>query len=168
MDKDVKKAKRFVAVLVLACLCVALLCLGISAYIVRTETVDSFPAQILKGVGILFFVLGVGYLAAVRISSGSRKKGSDGGVSAAGNGSKTLDETNMRRALEKYIPDGERNPIIINGITWMRNRTSVSGTYTRLPRNCRWPILGSASPWMTFRAAISSRAGWVLRSAISR
>ncbi len=127
MDKDVKKAKRFVAVLVLACLCVALLCLGISAYIVRTETVDSFPAQILKGIGILFFVLGVGYLAAVRISSGSRKKGSDGGVpAAAGNGSKTLDETNMRRALEKYIPDGET---LLAGIHAVAVETAVNEVF---------------------------------------
>lgn len=124
MDKDIKKAKKFTVILFLACLCIALLCFGISAYLVRSETVDSFLVEISKGVGILFLVLGFGYLVAVRISCGNRKKISRDGVSAtAKNGSRTLDETNMRRALEKYIPNGET---LLAGIHAVAVETAVS------------------------------------------
>lgn len=85
---------------------------------------DLFLVEIFKGVGILFLVLGFGYSVAVRISSGSRKKDSGDGVSAAaGNGSKTLDETNMRRALENYIPDGET---LLAGIHAVAVETAVN------------------------------------------
>lgn len=124
MDKDVKKVKRFVVILCFVFLCTAFLCFGISAYLVRAETANSFLVEIWKGAGILFLLLGFGYLAAVLISSGSRKKGSgDGGSTHAGNGSGTLDETNMRRALEKYIPDGET---LLAGIHAVAIETAVN------------------------------------------
>ncbi len=127
MDKDVKHAKRMVVILFFACLCISLLCFGISAYLVRTETADPFLVELSKGTGILFMVLGFGYLAAVLISSAGRKKVSgDGGSAAAENGSMTLDETNMRRALERYIPDGET---LLAGIHAVAIETAVNSLF---------------------------------------
>lgn len=131
MDKDVKKAKRMVIIFFLVCLCIAILCFGITAWLVMTgrgaETVNPRLVEMSKSIaliGIFFLVLAFGYLVPVLISGRSRKgvSGKEGSA-AVGNGAGTFDETNMRRALEKYIPGGET---LIAGIHAVAIETSVN------------------------------------------
>lgn len=123
MDEDFRKARRLVILLFIACLCIALVCFGISGYLVVTlrgaETVNQRLVEISKitvMIGIFFLVLGFGYLLPLLLSRKNRKQGEV-------DSSEIFDETNMRRALEKYIPDGE---ILLAGIHAAAEETAVT------------------------------------------
>lgn len=97
MDNEHKKAKRFVIILFLACLFIALACFGIFAYIFLTirgtELVNDRIVTLSKAIvmiGIFFLVLAFGYLVPILLSS--RK--SDVNRHAT-NTSDVFDETNI-------------------------------------------------------------------------
>ncbi|MDE5867286.1 MAG: hypothetical protein K2H31_11930 [Lachnospiraceae bacterium] len=128
MDNEHKKAKRFVIVLFLACLFIALACFGIFIYIFLTirgtELVNDRIVTLSKAIvmiGIFFLVLAFGYLVPILLSSRKRDVNRN-----AANTSDILDETNMRKALEKYIPDGET---LLAGIHAMSNETNITGVF---------------------------------------
>lgn len=106
MDEDSRKAKKTGIGVFLFLLCIALICFGIAAYLIfmsrSGEVVGERAADICKVlvlIGIFFLVVDFGHLLPNLIS------GKNGKV----NTSETaiFSETNMRKALEKYIPDGE-------------------------------------------------------------
>ena len=127
MDKDLKKARNFVILLFLSCLCIALLCFGVVVYLVVTKqgvgTANQRLAEISKiffMLGIFFLVLAFGYLLPILILGKKRSKNVETDTSDI------FSETNMRRALEKYIPDGET---LLAGIHAAANETAVTGVY---------------------------------------
>lgn len=127
MDKDLKKARNLVILLFLSCLCIALVCFGIVVYLVITHQ-GAGPAnqrlaeisKIIFLIGIFFLVLAFGYLLPILISHKKRKSRGETDMSDI------FDETNMRRALEKYIPDGET---LLAGIHAAANETAVTGVF---------------------------------------
>lgn len=133
MDKDYRKARKLVILLFFSCIGIALLCFGICAYLVVTtrgaEVIDQRLVEITKAIvmiGIFFLVLGLGYLLPILISHKKQKAEIEsrngtgiGGISMSG----IFDETNMRCALEKYIPDGET---LLAGIHAAANETVVT------------------------------------------
>ena len=123
MDEDFRKARRLVILLFIVCLCIALVCFGISGYLVVTlrgaEPINQRLVEISKitvMIGIFFLVLGFGYLLPLLLSRKNRKQGEV-------DSSEIFDETNMRRALEKYIPDGET---LLAGIHSEEEETAVT------------------------------------------
>ena len=81
MDKERRKAKKLVFGLFLSCLCIALACFGIFAYIALiyrgTDFVNSRIVEISKiivMIGIFFLVLAFGYLLPILISGKKRKR----------------------------------------------------------------------------------------------
>lgn len=133
MNEDRGKAKKPAVVLFLLCLCIALACFGIFTYIALTYRsgglVDERIVTISKIIvmaGIFFLVLAFGYLLPVLISHKRRdvnKREPDI--------HEIFDETNMRKALEEYIPDGET---LLAGIHAISKEMSVTGVYGRCVR----------------------------------
>ncbi len=128
MNEDRRKAKQTVTILFLLCICIALACFGVFAYIAitcRSEgTVNQRIVTISKIIvmaGVFFLVLAFGYLLPVMISH--KKRGVDKSESDTHD---IFDETNMRKALEKYIPDGE---ILLAGIHAIAKEMSVTGIF---------------------------------------
>lgn len=75
MDEERRKAKRLVIVLFVACICIALACFGIVAFLVLTirgtELVNNRIVTLSKSIvmiGIFFLILAFGYLLPVLIS----------------------------------------------------------------------------------------------------
>lgn len=133
MDQNQKKAKQRVIGLFLFCLCIALACFGVCAYLVityrGTESVSDGivnGSKILVLVGIFFLVVDFGYLLPILI----KKKNVN--PNRAGMGTADIfDEANMRRILEKYIPNGET---LLAGIHAVSKETSVTGVYGKCVR----------------------------------
>ncbi len=98
MDEDFRKARRLVILLFIACLCIALVCFGISGYLVVTlrgpEPINQSLVEISKTTvmrGIFFLVLGFGYLLPLLLSRKIKKKGKVDSFEICA-------ETNKRRA----------------------------------------------------------------------
>ncbi|MCM1113254.1 MAG: hypothetical protein NC399_08390 [Muribaculum sp.] len=162
MNEDQKKAKRLVIGLFLSCVCIALVCFGIVAYMVMTyrsggAAVPQRTANIATSIamiGIFFLVLAFGYLfpMLIRSKKTDTKSGKKVGIIAndnaisdnavnhhsgandsavtkeTGNASEVFDETNMRRVLEKYIPDGET---MLAGIHAIAKESSVTAFFVK-------------------------------------
>lgn len=128
MNDERRKAKKLVIGLFLSCLCIALVCFGVFAYIAfisRTEgAVDNRIVTISKIIvmtGIFFLVLAFGYLLPNLISHKNEN------VNKAGSGASGIfDETTMRQALEVYIPDGET---LLAGIHAVSQETNITGVF---------------------------------------
>ena len=128
MDEERKKAKTRVIGLFLLYLCIALICFGIAAYFMVTyrggeQVNDSIVSitKILVLIGIFFLVVDLGYLLPPLISSIKAEKNTGEHVDFG-----IFDETNMRKALEKYIPAGET---LLAGIHAVSNETSIIGVF---------------------------------------
>lgn len=126
MDQERRKAKKLVIVLFLSCLCISLACFGIFAYIVFMKRREGFVddwivdlSKIVVLIGIFFLVLAFGYLFPILLN----KRGL--------NASEIFDETNMRQALGKYIPNGET---LLAGIHAVSKETSVRGVFGKCVR----------------------------------
>lgn len=128
MNEDRRKAKKFVIGLLLLCVCIAVACFGIFVYILVTvrgaEVVNERMVTIAKIVvmtGIFFLVLALGYLLPILISH--KKHDVNGGEVDA---SEIFAETNMLRALKKYVPSGET---LLAGIHAISKETNVTGVF---------------------------------------
>ena len=106
MDEDSRKAKKAGIGVFLFFLCIALICFGIAAYFIFMSrsgaVVGKWTADICKVlvlIGIFFLVVDFGHLLP-NLISGKNGKANTGDVAI-------FSETNMRKVLEKYIPDGE-------------------------------------------------------------
>lgn len=131
MDQERKQAKKLTVGLFLACLCIALACFGIFAYMVFAvrsgKVISDRSAEIAKIIvmtGIFFLVLAFGYLLPALRSHKKRERGEH-------DASDIFDETNMRRTLGKYIPGGET---LLAGIHAVSKETSVTGIYGKCVR----------------------------------
>ncbi|MCM1182381.1 MAG: hypothetical protein NC337_03290 [Roseburia sp.] len=136
MDEERKKGKRFVIILFLACICIALVCFGIFAWIllmsrsgepVSERTVTG--SKIIVMIGIFFLVLAFGYLLPILISAGKRK--SENASAGGHNRPDIFDEANMRRTMGKYIPEGET---LLAGVHAVSNETKITGLYGKCTR----------------------------------
>lgn len=107
MNEERQKARKHGIRLFLSCLCIACVCFGIVAYLViafrqgeltnpRIVTIS----KIIVFIGVFFLVIAFGHVLPNLISRNKQKSGESGTSNIFG-------ETNMRRALEKYIPNGE-------------------------------------------------------------
>lgn len=121
MDKEHRKGKKLVIVLFLSCLCIALACFGIFACVLFTKRREGFVddwivdiSKIVVLIGVFFLVLAFGYLFPILLN----KRGL--------NASEIFDETNMRQALGKYIPNGET---LLAGIHAVSKEMSVRGVF---------------------------------------
>ena len=131
MDKEQKKAKKLVIGLLLGCLCIALACFGFGVYVLLakrggeyvSDNMIMFSKPIFM-VGIFFLVLAFGYLLPVLLSHNKHKQ-SESGASGI------FSEINMRKALEKYIPDGET---LLAGIHAVAKETSVTAVFGKCIR----------------------------------
>lgn len=128
MDKEQRKAKKFVIALFLFCLCIALVFFGICAYLVITyrgsELVNTSIVNFSKGLalaGVFFLVLAFGYLLPILISR-QNKNINKGEPKVSG----IFDETKMRQLLGKYIPDGET---LLAGIHAVSKETHITGVF---------------------------------------
>ena len=128
MDEERKKAKNRVIGLFLLYLCIALICFGIAAYFMVTyrggeQVNDSIVSitKILVLIGIFFLVVDLGYLLPALIKS-IKAEANPGGQVDFG----IFDENNMRKALGKYIPDGET---LLAGIHAVSNETNITGVF---------------------------------------
>ena len=116
--------KRAVLSFVL-CILIALVCFGIFAFVLTTtrnggavdESVVSI-SKIIVLVGVFFLVIAFGH-ALPTIIKGKKSKGGTQVTDA----SDMLNEANMRRALEKYIPAGEN---LVAGIHTVAKESSVT------------------------------------------
>lgn len=139
MDQEQKKAKKRVIGLFLFCLCIALACFGVCAYLVityrGTESVSDGivnGSKILVLVGIFFLVVDFGYLLPILIKKKNANPNKSMPDSNANRGTADIfDEANMRRILEKYIPNGET---LLAGIHAVSKETSVTGVYGKCVR----------------------------------
>lgn len=121
MDNDSRKAKKIGIGTFLVLLCIALACFGVAAYLLfmsrSGETVGKWTADICKILvltGIFFLVVDFGHLLPNLLS------GRNGKANTRETG--ILSETNMRQALEKYIPEGET---LLAGIHAVSNQTVI-------------------------------------------
>ena len=127
MDKDRRKAKRFVIGLFVSCLCIAAVCFAITGYIVfmirGTDLVNDRIVTISKisvMIGIFFLVLAFGYLLPVLLSHKKQKSGRGFDMS------EIFSEINMRKAFDAYIPDGET---LLAGIHAVSKETRITGVF---------------------------------------
>lgn len=104
---------------------IAVICFGIFAYLLSmsrgAETVNESLVTISKIivlVGVFFLVLAFGYALPMLIAGKKNKGGKQ-----VTDSTDILNEANMRRALEKYIPDGET---VIAGIHAVAKESSVT------------------------------------------
>lgn len=125
MNDERRKAKKFVLSLFFLCICIALVCIGIAAYMIvvgrgqgvvedRTATI----CKIIVMTGIFFLVLAFGYLLPILFSQ--KKADKNNGIYDT---SEIFDERNMRHAFEKYIPGGET---LLAGIHAISKETVVT------------------------------------------
>uniref|UniRef100_UPI0040573ACB hypothetical protein n=1 Tax=Acetatifactor sp. TaxID=1872090 RepID=UPI0040573ACB len=121
-NKNTGKRGIFVFVL---CLLIALVCFGIVAYFLVTarggapvndRLVD--VSKVIALAGVFFLVLAFGHVLPMLLAG----KKNEGGTKVTDT-TDTLNEANMRRALEKYIPDGET---LIAGIHAVAKESSVT------------------------------------------
>ena len=139
MDQEQKKAKKRVIGLFLIYLCIALACFGVCAYLVityrGTESVSDGivnGSKILALVGVFFLVVDFGYLLPILVKKKNvnpNKSMPDSNANKAT--SDIFDEANMRRILEKYIPNGET---LLAGIHAVSKETNVTGVYGKCVR----------------------------------
>ena len=127
MDKETQKARKRVIILFCIFLLIAIACFAGCAYMMQlphgTEVENRRivqVAQIFVFTGIFFLVIDFGY-AFPRIIGGRKN--------APVKENDIFQEVNMRRAFEKYTPDGET---LIAGIHAIANESSVIMTY----KNC--------------------------------
>ena len=107
MNDERRKSRNVTIVLFLLCICTALACFGIFiciAVISRSQGPVSQQmitvSKIIVMTGIFFLVLAFGHLLPILISYKNMRKGES-------DMSEIFDETNMREALDRYIPSGE-------------------------------------------------------------
>lgn len=127
MYKRPKKAMIFVVLFILLCICIAAACFGASAYIVAkyrgTETVSQSTADLAKVLfmtGIFFLVVAFGYMLLPLIVAFRKKKSGESAPSYL------FTEADMRRLLDKYIPDGET---LLAGIPAVSKKTTVYAAF---------------------------------------
>lgn len=130
MDEDSRKAKKAGIGVFLLFLCIALVCFGIAAYLIFMSrsgaVVGKWTADICKIVvliGIFFLVVDFGYVFPSLLS------GKNGKVNTRETA--IFSETNMRQALEKYIPDGET---LLAGIHAISKETVIKVIFSNCAR----------------------------------
>lgn len=127
MDKRPKKAMIFIVLFILLCICIAAACFGASAYLVTkyrgTEAADQSIANLTKALfmaGIFFLVAAFGYMLLPLIVAFKKKKNGESAPSYL------FTEADMRRILDKYIPDGET---LLAGIPAVAKETTVFAAF---------------------------------------
>lgn len=128
MDDERKKAKKRVRGLFLLCLGIALACFGFFACVVVTKRADGFADvsdtmvglyKVIVLIGVFFLVLAFGYLLPAMLKQRKSERGEH-------DPSEMFDETNMRRALEKHIPDGET---LVAGVHAVSRETCIKAVF---------------------------------------
>lgn len=128
MNEEFKKAKRRVVVLFIVYLGIALACFGVVAYFViayrsgkiANERISDI-SKCVAMVGILFLVMAFGHLLPGLMAVRKRERG---GVENDG-------EAQMRRALERYLPDGET---LLSGVYVRSKETNIRGMFGKCVR----------------------------------
>ena len=123
-NRNKNTGKRAVFTFIL-CILIALVCFGVFAYLLAMsrggkpveESLVSI-SKIIVLVGVFFLVLAFGHVLPMLIAGKKNK----GGMQTT-DSSDILNEANMRRALEKYIPDGET---VIAGIHAIAKESSIT------------------------------------------